>query len=126
MNFKISFYIEHDLVKWWLRRERICLQSRRPGFNPYVGQIPWRGEWLPTPVLLLVESHRHGNMAGYCPWGHKDLDTAERIILSLQISSYLRIVLEHVRDTGSNLIAEIMLLGEKKLFGILEVFQQTK
>ena len=85
MNFKIS-YIEHGLVKWWLRQERICLQSRRPGFDPYVRQIPWRREWLHTPVLLLVESHQQGNIAGYHPRGHKDLDTAERLILSLQIS----------------------------------------
>ena len=23
----------------------------RSGFNPRVGRIPWRREWLPTPVL---------------------------------------------------------------------------
>ena len=23
----------------------------RPGFNPCVGMIPWRREWLPTPVF---------------------------------------------------------------------------
>ena len=36
---------------WWLRWKRTCLQSRRPGFNPWVGTIPWRRERLPTPVL---------------------------------------------------------------------------
>ena len=25
---------------------------RRPGFNPWVGKIPWRRERLPTPVFL--------------------------------------------------------------------------
>ena len=32
--------------------KRICLQCRRPGFISWVGKIPWRSEWLPTPVSL--------------------------------------------------------------------------
>ena len=35
------------LLSWW----RICLQCRRPGFDPWVGKIPWRRERLPTPVF---------------------------------------------------------------------------
>ena len=27
-------------LTWWLRWERICLQRRRPGFDPRVGKIP--------------------------------------------------------------------------------------
>ena len=30
---------------------------RRPGFNPWVGKIPWRRKWLPTPVFLPREFH---------------------------------------------------------------------
>ena len=30
----------------------ICLQCGRPGFDPWVGKIPWRRKWQPTPVLL--------------------------------------------------------------------------
>ena len=37
-------------LPWWLRRQRISLQCRRPGFDPWVGKIPRRREWLPTPV----------------------------------------------------------------------------
>ena len=37
--------------------KRICLQSRRPRFNPWVGTIAWRREWQPTPVFLPGESH---------------------------------------------------------------------
>ena len=29
----------------------------RPGFNPWVGKIPWRRKWQPTPVLLPRKSH---------------------------------------------------------------------
>ena len=34
-----------------------CLQCRRPGFDPWVGKIPWRRRWLPTPVFLPGKSH---------------------------------------------------------------------
>ena len=27
-------------------------QCGRPGFNPWVGKIPWRRKWQPTPALL--------------------------------------------------------------------------
>ena len=36
---------------------RICLQCRTPGFNPWVGTIPWRRERLPTPVFWPREFH---------------------------------------------------------------------
>ena len=37
-----------------------------------VGKIPWRREWLPTPVFLPGEFHGHRSLAGYSPWGHKE------------------------------------------------------
>ena len=63
----------------WLRQERSCLQCRRPGFNPWLGKSPWRREQQPTPVFLPGESHGQRSLAGYSPWGHKELDTAEQL-----------------------------------------------
>ena len=40
-----------------------------PGFNPWVGKIPWRRKWQPTPVLLPGESHGGRSLIGYSPWG---------------------------------------------------------
>ena len=40
---------------------------RRPQFNPWVRKIPWRREWLPTPVFLPGESHEQRSLAGYSP-----------------------------------------------------------
>ena len=34
----------------------VCLQHRRPRFDPWVGKIPWRRAWQPSPVFLLGES----------------------------------------------------------------------
>ena len=28
------------------------LPAGRPGFDPWVGKIPWRREWQPIPVFL--------------------------------------------------------------------------
>ena len=33
--------------------------------DPWVGKIPWRRKWQPTP--------------GYCPWGLKESDTTEQL-----------------------------------------------
>ena len=38
---------------------------------------PWRGEWTPTPVFLPGEFHGQRSLAGYGPWGHRELDTTE-------------------------------------------------
>ena len=29
----------------------------KPGFDPWIGKIPWRRAWGPTPVFLPEESH---------------------------------------------------------------------
>ena len=46
-------------------------------FNPWVGKIPWRRKWQPTPVFLPGESHGQRSLMGYSPWGHKESDTTE-------------------------------------------------
>ena len=67
---------------FWLSqmRERcywhwICLQCRRPRFDPFVGKIPWRSEWQPIPIFLPGKPRGPRSLAGYSPWGHKELDT---------------------------------------------------
>ena len=49
--------LPHDQIwltglPWWLRWYRFCLQCRRPGFDRWVGKIPWRRKCLPTPAFL--------------------------------------------------------------------------
>ena len=36
----------------------------RPGFDPWVGKIPWRRVWQPTPVYLPGESPRTKELGG--------------------------------------------------------------
>ena len=42
---------------WWLSWKRIRLQFGRPGFDPWVGKVPWRRERLPTAVFWPGEFH---------------------------------------------------------------------
>ena len=67
---------------------RVCLQCGRPGFHPWVGKIPWRRKWKPTPVFLEPgESQGLRILAGYSPWGRKESNTTERLHFFLSILS---------------------------------------
>ena len=57
----------------------VCLQCRRPRFNLWVGKMPWRRKWQPTPVLLPGKFHGWRSLGGYSPWGRKEWDTTERL-----------------------------------------------
>ena len=54
-----------------------CRKHKRHRFDPWVGNIPWRRVWQPTPVFLPREPHGQRSLAGYGPWGHRELDTTE-------------------------------------------------
>ena len=53
----------------WCLSGKIVCQYRRCGFDPWVGKIPWRRKWQPTPVFLPGKSHGERSLAGYSPWG---------------------------------------------------------
>ena len=52
---------------------------RRHRFNLGVGKIPWRREWLPTPVFLPGEVRGQRSLAGYRLWGCKESDMTEQL-----------------------------------------------
>ena len=54
-----------------------CRRHNRCRLNPWVGNIPWRRAWQPTPVFLPGEFHGQWSLVGYGPQGHKELDTTE-------------------------------------------------
>ena len=75
----LAFYLllgkAENGLPWWLSWLRLYLQCGRPGFYPWVGKIPWRKEWLPTPVFWPGDSHGQRSLVG--PWGHKESDMTE-------------------------------------------------
>ena len=63
-------------------KESTC-NVRGPGFDLWVGKIPWRREMLPASVFWPREFHGQRSLAGYSPWGRKELDMSERLSLSV-------------------------------------------
>ena len=59
-----------------------CRTHKRHKLDPWVGTIPWRRAWQPTPVFLPGESHGQRSLAGCSPWGCKESDTTERLHFS--------------------------------------------
>ena len=45
---------------------------------PWIGKIPRRRKWQPTPIFLPGKSHGQWSLVGYLPWGRKESDTTER------------------------------------------------
>ena len=44
------------MPRWCSGEEPACL-TQRLRLNPWVGKIPWRGKWQPTPVFLPEKLH---------------------------------------------------------------------
>ena len=88
--------LQHNRIPCPSLSHRICSDScpltslvaqtvktlRRPEFDPQVGKIPWRREWLPNPVFWSGEFHGQRSLAGYSPWGGKESDVTKQLSLS--------------------------------------------
>ena len=65
---------EKEFPRWLSGTESAC---RGCGFDPWVGKIPWRRQWQPTPVSLPGKSYGQRSRVGYSPWGHRGSDPTE-------------------------------------------------
>ena len=52
-------------LSWWPSSKAFACKCWRHRFDPWVGKIPWRRKWQPTPVLLPGKSHGERSLAGY-------------------------------------------------------------
>ena len=48
-----------------------CRRCKRCWFDPWVGKMPWRRKWQPTPASLPGKSHGQRSLVGYSPWDRK-------------------------------------------------------
>ena len=71
-----SWLLTQQLPRWCSGKESAC-QCRRCRFNPWVGKIPWRRAWQHALTFLLGKFHGRRSLAGYSPWGHKELDATK-------------------------------------------------
>ena len=49
--------------------------TRHVSLIPELGESPRAGNGNPLQVFLPRKSYRQRKLVGYCPWGHKELDT---------------------------------------------------
>ena len=60
------------------RKESICNVGDL-GSIPGIGRSPGGGHGNPLQYSCLENPHGQRSLAGYSPWGHKELDTTERL-----------------------------------------------
>ena len=111
-------------------KESTCQRRRcrRWRFYPWVGKIPWRRKWQPTPVFLAGKSHGRRSLAGYSPWGHKESDMTEHARMYcfqklIYLRSYLRWIFPLWPPLLQNLSAQI--IEEKPTFTYQESYYET-
>ena len=88
-----------------------CRRHERQGFNPWIGKVPWRRTWQPTPVVLPGETHGQRSLAGYSPWGsqrewHNWSGLARKELSHKELSSELCDDLEGWDQRGGRLTRE--------------------
>ena len=54
-----------------------CRRHKRGRLDSWIGKIPGRRKWQPTPVFLSGESHGERNLTVCGPPDHKELDMTE-------------------------------------------------
>ena len=75
-NRALNVCIRETRASPWLRGKesaRQCGRHRKCRFDPWVGKIPWRRKWQPTPVFLPGKFHGQRSLVVYSLWGHKRL-----------------------------------------------------
>ena len=57
----------------------LTLTSIHDYIYSWVGKIPWRRAWQPTPVFLHGEFHGQRSLVGCSPWGCKESNSTEQL-----------------------------------------------
>ena len=73
-------------------------RCKRPEFDPWVGKIPWRRAWKPTPISLPRESHGHRSLAGSLGLkrvrhDHNDLAQVQLVLGASALVAFCRVSL---------------------------------
>ena len=93
----LSFWsLQHNRGRYYPKNQTniyiyIFTIQYEPGFSPWGGKIPCRGEQLPTPGFWPGEFHGQRSLSGYSPLGSKESDMTEQLSLSLSWYSILHV-----------------------------------
>ena len=78
---RLSLHFKRRLgLPWWVGR----MVKNPPAVwetqvRPWIGKIPWRRHGNPLQYSCLENPRGQRSLAGYSPWGQKELDTTERL-----------------------------------------------
>ena len=67
------------LPRWLSGKKKICLPSKRHGFDPWIGKIPGKRKWQLTLVFLPGKFHGQSSLAGYNPWDCQESDATGHV-----------------------------------------------
>ena len=86
-------------LPWRLSWQRVSLQCRRPGFEPWVGNIPWNRKQSLEKGMATHSSILAWRIPWtvHSPWGRKESDMTERLAL-------------HFTSLFSDLLAEVLII----------------
>ena len=73
-----------------------------PGLIPGLGRSPGGGNGNPLQYSGLENPHQQKNLAGYSPWGHKELDTTEQLSTAQHMCVCIMHVLSSARKRYHN------------------------
>ena len=81
-------------------------ENKRQVFNPWVGKIPWKRAWQPTPEFLSGESHEQRSLAFH--WVAKSLTQLTQLSLhaGTQTTAVSRIILK-LKHCGTETLCTI-------------------
>ena len=79
------------------------MQCREHRFDSWVGKIPWRRDWLPTPVFLPREFHGQSSLAGYSPWDHRvGHDSVANTFHCVSTVDFYSVILDNKEEQTTN------------------------
>ena len=76
----LSRILTNILCLWWASQVALVVKNQPASageFDPWVGKIPQKRKWQPTPVFVAGKSHRQKSLDGCSSQGHKESDTTE-------------------------------------------------
>ena len=98
-------------LPWELSSKAPACQCRRRKFNPWVGKMPWRRKWQPTPVFLPGKSHGQRSLVGDSPQGCKRVEhnsaTKQRKYSHTLVISWFKKAPQHYASTPPTLPTHI-------------------
>ena len=84
--------IRENVSRWY----RICLpirETQETQVRSLGREDPLRRKWQPTPVFWPGKFHGQRSLVGFCPCGHKALDTTERLSTHTSVKMAYRLFL---------------------------------